>query len=211
MSEGSNDFAREVLENIPKQNLHFSYQNEPFQYDSYRHLHLLGMANMGLELDKIVAGKSYQEGEMTKRAGMIYSYCAEMFTVLMDYPAKLINETVDDGDLPNLAYVNSITYGKTALLIIEADCDFGTGRIVANKIMRGESLTGEETRTEEGFSVHYLYFDGDGKVQHESGRSSLIKRYVAEINNTTIAPLSCTVNKYADNSIGKLSIHVLLH
>lgn len=200
------EMAQQIMVDLPQQNsgLHLS---SPIPYYSYRHLHLLGYGNMGLNLDESVSGKSYKQKEMTKRTGMIYASVHELFRISMDYPEKLIVETIDEGELPDMSYINSISYGKTSLLIVESDSDFTPVKVVVGKVARGENLSADEASIRDGLDCWYIYFDNSG-VHIARGGYSLIERSVEEAValQSGIIPLSFTTNKLADNTVGTMEI-----
>lgn len=207
---GTDEMAQQIIADLPKQNLEFAYSSAPMQYTSYRHLHLLGMGNRGLRLDEMVSGEPYQSKEMTKRTGLIYTYSLKLFTIIMDIPSKLINETVSADQSRNMSYIYSVSYGKTALLLVETDSDYQAGRGVVNKIIEGEALSDEESRTKDELTIYYLYFDRTGTAQLVKGDAELIGRFGDEINSLGIMPLNFTVNRFEDNAVGHLTVDLKL-
>lgn len=200
------EMAERIIAELPEQNFRF-YLSSPIQYHSYRHLHLLGFGNLGLNLDESVGGKPYTQKQMSKRTGLIYSYALELFHVIMDVPEKLIVETPDERELPDMSYINGITYGKTALLLIESDYDFKTLKSVVAKIAGAEDLSGEDLKIRDDLDCWYVYFDRYG-VHLTKGNYSLIERSLDEINTspTAIIPLNFTTNKLENNSVGTMEI-----
>jgi len=200
--ENTDDLYREIKANYPNQNLHFTFQNTPIQYYSYRHLNLLGIGNLGLKLDEIINdGKSYQKEELGDRTGLLYSYCNILFNVTMDIPGELIQETISDDEAHKISYVSNIKYGKMAFLIIETDYDYNISKIVVEKIMKGSQLSEQEEKIKNSINANYLTFEEDGNLAITKG-IEVIRAYVSDIYNQPIIPLSFSVNRYDNNSIG---------
>lgn len=170
-------------------------------YTSYRQLYLLGMSNLGLSLDEMVSGKPYQEQEMGKRTGLIYTYSSKIFDAIMDYPpASAFSKR------PNTAYVIGVGYGKTASLLIETDHDYATAKNVVNKIIGKQALTEAETQIKQELDVYYLYFEADNQAKLVKGNSDLIGRFTSELNELPILPLNFVVVKSKDYSVGEVTI-----
>lgn len=206
-----NDFIEDIIAIIPKQNLKLSISS-PIQYLSYKHLHLLGKGNIGFNLDEIVGGQPYYECEMKHRTGILYTYAQECFSVIMDYPQLLINESIKEPELSSIAYINSITFGKTGLLFIEGDSDFATISNVVTKIMKDEELNNYDIHIKDNLAIWLLSFDKNGE-HFENGDFTLIRKYIKDqtaINSDQIIPLHFSVNKFNDHSLGALNIGVQL-
>lgn len=195
----------EIKANSPKQNMNFSYQTSPIQYNSYKHLNLLGVGNLGLKLDEIITGKSYIENELKNRTGLIYSYCNILFRTTIDLPYDLIKETIPENEKKELSYISNINYGKMAFLILETDYDYKTSTLVIGKIMKGLLLTEYEERVKNSINANYLFFNKDGSVNVVKG-IDLISKFVAEINEQPIIPLSFSINNYDKNSVGNFEL-----
>ena len=201
------DFAQQIIADLPDQNIQFQLSS-PIQYSSYRQLHLLGLGNIGLHLDEIVSGKSYLEREMSKQTGMIYSYSQKLFDITMDYPHKLINETVGTEELSDLLYINNVTYGKTAFLLVESSNTIISVKSIIGKIATGMNLSDEELQIANDLDIWYIYYDSNG-VQTLKGNYELVNNYINDCTNSSsngIIPLCFTVNKFKDNSIGNIDI-----
>lgn len=207
--DGFREFMQPILDELPTQSGAFHYSS-PMRYHSYRHLHLLGIGNMGLSLDEVLTGKPYMTKEMAKCTGMIYNYSSELFTVLMDMPEKLIEEEVAAEELSDMLYIQSITYGRTALMLVESHSEFKAAKGVVQKIIESECLTDREGAIAEELDVCYLWFDRDGTLKTARGGRELIGRFAGEIATLDIVPLSFTTNRLADHTVGELQIAFLL-
>lgn len=205
--EGMDELVQQIITDLPEQSVDF-YASSPMQYNSYRHLRLLGVGNMGINLDELISGKPYSEQEMEKKTGMIYTYSHELFSVVMDYPVdgELIKEKIELEKLSNMSYINSVSYGKTGLLLVESDYGFNAVKSIVTKIIENQSLNEEELPVKNDLAVWYVYFDHDG-VHAVKGDAALIKRYMDEMKTLSgIIPLSFTTNKLEDNSVGNMEI-----
>lgn len=211
-SKGKSDiFAEKIIKTIPFQNHYFNFDESPIIYKSYKHLNLLGLGNLGLELDELISGKSYTEAEMQKQTGLIYTYSQELFFTVMDYPDKISNVEID-GEINylKLAYVSKITYGKTAILIVETDSDSSMAQKVVKKVLQNRPLNNNEENVKKELDFYYLFFDRNGEAVKEQGKSELAYKYVKSLKENNIIPLSFSLNKYSDNSVSELSFSVHL-
>lgn len=200
--EVSDAMYEEIIANTPTQSDQLSISS-PYQFNSYKHLHLLGVGNLGLKLDELVTGNSYMNQEMGDRTGLLYTYSNVMFHSIMDLSQKLITEDLPDAEADKLAYINSIGYGRTALLIVESDYDYTLSKSVVSKIAKGESLTDEEKQVEASLTATYLYFDKDGAVRSSTGYQS-IAAYNEGFSTQPIIPLNFSVSNYKDDAVGDL-------
>ncbi len=203
------DFAREINQSLPQQNLNFSFSNTPIKYRSYRQLHLLGKGNLGIKLDELLTGVSYQDKELSNKVGYIFSYSMKFFDVIMDIPDKLIQEDItDEHILGSLSFVNNISYGKTAYLIIECpENDYGIKNII-DKLSEKVSLDSHERAILENANSYYIHFNEIKDVQFEHGKSNVIEKYINSINETPIIPLSFSALNYADHSLSKINLTI---
>lgn len=203
--ENTNGLYDEVKSKTPTQNISFSYQTSPIQYNSYKHLNLLGVGNLGLKLDEIITGKSYTQNELKNRTGLIYSYCNILFNTTMDLPANLIKETIPENEKKELSYISNINYGKMAFLIVETDYDYKTSTLVIGKIMKGLPLTEDEEKVKSSINANYLFFNKDGNINTTKG-IDVISMFVSEIKDQPIIPLSFSINTYNNNSVGDFEL-----
>lgn len=195
--------ADRIIAELPEESNRF-YYSSPIRYYSYRHLHLLGFGNLGLNLDEEVSGKPYTRQEMTRRTGMIYTCSQELFSLIMDYPEKLIDEPVAEQDL---VYINSIAYGKAALMLVESDYAFEDVKRVVSQIAAGETLSGKDATIREDLDCWHIAF---GSKEHSilRGDYRLIREGIDRINSLSqeIVPLNFSVNKLKDNSVGAMTV-----
>lgn len=201
--EAAHEMAKQIVAELSVQNLVFNYIG-PIRYNSYRHLHLLGRGNLGLNLDEMISGSPYTRKEMEKRTGMIYSGCQSLFDIVMDYPEKLIQETIGGDELRDLSYINSVSYGKAYLLVIESDDDFTAVNSVVNQIRRGSNLNDEDRKVRDALDVWYICFDQFG-AHAIRGNYTLIEDGTERLP-PQIIPVNFTTNKLENNSVGNMVI-----
>ncbi len=206
----TSDLAEEVITAVGDQNTTFTYSDTPIQYNSYRHLNLLGVGNLGLKLDELITGLSHEEAELGNRTGLIYSYCQELFTTTMDIPENLIQESLSDTEKEELSYVSNISYGRTALLVVETEYSYEVSSIAIKGYMQGADLEAEEEDVVDTADVWYVSFDGDGEAHIEAGGKALMMKYVNNIGSGEIIPLNFSLNNYSDNTSGRFSFSLTL-
>lgn len=88
-------YANKILDKNPSQNEAFISDGKGITYNSHRELNLIGTGNMGINLDKVISGKSYREQEMTKKNGLIYSFSHKLFTLSMDLEEHIVKEKIN--------------------------------------------------------------------------------------------------------------------
>ena len=200
------EMVRQITAELPIQNHKFNF-SDPVQYLSYRHLHLLGAGNLGINLEEMISGKPYTKKEMERRTGMIFTYEQTLFNITMDLPDKLICELVDEEELPNLSYINNIAYGTFALLLIESNDDFVAVKRVIKQIMSGSSLSDEDLKIRDALDVWHINFDNYG-AHTIRGNYTLILKSIARIYppTTDIIPIKFETTKLRDDSVGTMEV-----
>lgn len=210
-SQEIESLSREIIIELPTQNLQFNYNDSPIKYTSYRQLNLLGNGNLGINLEKAISGHSYIEKEMSKKHGFIYSYSMVLFDIVMDNQKKIVTENITDMKLlADLAYIKSINYGRAAYLLIETDENETNINSLMKKIFKNEALTKNDISLLNKLEAYYLYFDNDLKITVEKGNEAVIKKYISSINNSKIIPLTFSIQSYLDHSVMDISYKVAL-
>ncbi|MCD8167519.1 MAG: BACON domain-containing protein [Bacteroides sp.] len=204
-------FADDIIESLSQQSNRFYPGSSPIVYHSYRHLNLLGQGNLGIELDKIISGSSYRDAEMTSATGLLYSYSQRLFTIDMDIPRSFIEEEITDKELlKDLSCVGSISYGRTAFLLVETDEDQKNADQVVRKLIKREELNAAEKSMVEEMNICFLYFDADKKTVIEKEKYAAIEGYINSSNTLPIIPLSFSAQDYSDSSPSDLQITYVL-
>lgn len=202
---GMYDIVQQIIMDIPQQNISFS-SISPIQYTSYRHLHLLGWSNMGLALDNLINDKPYFEEEMEKATGLIYNYAIKLFNITMDIPERLINESINNTSSETISYINSIAYGKTALMLIESNFNASEVKNTVAKIMQSEPLTPDEQNIKKDLDICYIYFDNHNVPNAIHGGDYLIKQFLEDVNKLEITPLNFSINKLKNNTVNSFQV-----
>lgn len=203
--------AKKIINTTTFQNESFNYDEKPIIYNSYKQLNFLGVSNLGIKLEELISGKSYLNSEIKKQKGMIYTYSHELFYLIMDYPEKLSNNGIENEYYyTNLSYISQITYGKTALLIVETNSDVDIVQKIIKKLMQSYSLNDKEIGLISNADFYYLFFDNNGDIQTVKGNSDLVTKYKSSIEKNDIMPLSFSLNKYSDNSVSQLKFKLHL-
>ena len=207
--DATNALAQKAIAEQPTQNGEFYFY--PVRYNSYRHLHLLGKGNLGLDLvGLITGGRSYTDKEMERQTGIIYTYSRTLFSIVMDYPEKLIEETIGGDEISDMVYINSVNYGRTALLLVESDADFPEVNSVIFQIIRNTPLDDRESKIKNELTCRYVYFDNSGAHVSTGEASYLIGRYIDGAQSGAIIPVGFTVNEFAGNGVGEMEVELEL-
>lgn len=138
------------------------------------------MGNLGLALDELITGKSYKDEKMSKTSGFIDFYSQSLFSIDMDFPnSTVVQEELDPNDYPNenLAYINSVEYGRIGLLIIESDSDPKDIRTLLSKIKKSETLNVEDNTLLTTLDAYNIYFDKQQKLIVNKGKLDAIQSY----------------------------------
>ena len=128
----------------------------------------------------------------------------------MDYPDKLINETISEEQLPDMSYIAHMTFGRMSLLFVETDQEYTKAISVVDKIIKKEELSADDILVKNDLLAYYMYFDNSNNVQTVKGGDELIGRFVSEIGSLNITPIGFTTNKLSNNQVGNLAIEFTL-
>lgn len=205
-------YANKVLSENPKGQ--DSAQSIEAVYTSHRELNLIGVGNMGVNLDELVSGKSYQEQEMTKKSGLLFSFCQSLFTLSMDLQKDVVSEVLKEEDFPNncLSYISSVSYGRIGLLIVESDYDVDAVRSVVRKVLSSESLTTAENAILEELDAYHLYFDQSQKLISTKGKADAIEAYKTHVVDDlyNVYPFRFVAEDYFEHSTSLINFSVTL-
>lgn len=193
------ELAQIIIKDAPKESKTY-YVGEPILFRSYKYLHFLSMANLGFCIDEVMQENLYPDKNMDKDIGLIYSYSQSLFSILIDPSFLQPREETDFILQNNLSYINNITYGKTAFLIIESDGSKQLVDSIIKKVKLKENLSVEEKLFINSMDICYLYFSSDGTLQKDKSEdniSKIVNFYQVENNN--IIPLNYSVLDYITN------------
>ncbi len=171
-------FAQEIIKKISTQKSVSEY-NDVTEFYDYRQLRAVGIANLGVELDVLISGKSYKEQEMKRKYGMIYSFKRKVFGLDVDLPDKLIKEELKAADrAKGVSYVASVDYGNLGLLIVESDTDSRDLQAIIDKVVNtGYEPTAEEKALLDAADISYVYFNNNVEEQIKRGHLDVVKAY----------------------------------
>jgi|GEM_PF-6638602 len=190
------ELAQRIIKDIPKENKTYNV-GEPILFRSYNYLHFLSMANLGFGIDEVIQENLYPDKNMEKDIGLIYSYSQSLFSILIDPSFLQPREETDFILQNNLSYINTITYGKTAFLIVESDGSKQSINSIIKKVMLNENLSNEEKIFINNMDIYYLYFSPNGILQKgksEDNISKIVNFFQFEKDN--IIPLKFSVLDY---------------
>jgi hypothetical protein len=158
------------------------------------------MANLGFGIDEVMQDNLYPDKNMDKDLGLIYSYSQSLFSILIDPSFLQPREETDFILQNNLSYINNITYGKTAFLIVESDGSKQSVDSIIKKVKLKENLSGEEKLFINSMDICYLYFSSDGTLQKDKSEDNINKIVnFYQVENNNIIPLNYSVLDYITN------------
>ena len=193
------ELAQIIIKDAPKESKTY-YVGEPILFRSYKYLHFLSMANLGFGIDEVMQENLYPDKNMDKDLGLIYSYSQSLFSILIDPSFLQPREETDFILQNNLSYINNITYGKTAFLIVESDGSKQSVDSIIKKVKLKENLSGEEKLFINSMDICYLYFSSDGTLQKDKSEDNINKIVnFYQVENNNIIPLNYSVLDYITN------------
>lgn len=209
-------YANKILDKNPSQNEAFISDGEGITYNSHRELNLIGTGNMGINLDKVISGKSYREKEMTKKNGLIYSFSNKLFTLSMDLEEHIVKEKINKKDFPDnsISFISSVSYGRIGLLIIESNNDITKIRAVVNKIMQSNigKITQEDAAVLKELDAYHLYYNKSQKLVITKGNIDIIEAYKTQITDDiyNVFPFKINISDYFEHSLSSMNYKVTL-
>lgn len=206
--ESTNKMARDIISSYPEDNPNqILFLGSPLQYTSLRQLWAIGYGNLGIPLDE-ATGRTVGQDQMKNRTGLIYSYSNELFSIVMDYQEKQVAEDISADDGEEMVYINSISYGRTALLIIESDYSRLDVESAITRYLKKEQQLTKDIDILSSIQAWYLYFGSDGTLYSTQGSANMIESYFTSVSNSPIIPLNFTTNKFNDKSTGYISFKI---
>lgn len=176
-------------------------------YNSYRELFLIGMGNLGIELDKEISGDSYLNKEMSRQNGLIYSFYENSCTLMIDIPDALIKDTIISEEFKQAypAYISSILYGRIGLLLVEADGSIDIVRRLISNIIHKENyiLNNEEKLALNNLDAYHLFYDQSGILNKVIGNINAIYSYRDQMKSEAyeVCPIRIEVSDFFDHSL----------
>lgn len=206
-----NNYAEYILSQNPKQILSFTGDNGTVEFYSYRQLHAVGMANLGIKLDEIVSGSSYAEKEMQDKYGLIFSFRYSLFSLNMDIPedGTVIHEKLKESDeSKGVSYISSVNYGKLGLLVVQSGIDSREVRIAINNLIQDKALSSDERALIESSEICYVYFDNNNQVKTVKGTINAVEAYknaISPFSLDNIYPITFSVSDFATHAANTIT------
>lgn len=192
-------------------------QIEGFEYDlkqfsMYSEMKLAFGTNVDIcSLLKI--GSSYDSHKIRHRTGLFARVCQKNFEGVIDYPedGNIFSINSKLSEYPNAVYINSITYGRMAIISIESDASYNEVKsafkiALSLKKVNGEILMDAHTKK--------LLQEADIRIWIRGGNGADVVKTISgfdEFTNFVInggtftkdvpgQPIFCTANRVDDNS-----------
>lgn len=210
-----NNYANQILSKKPTGSERFLSDWNGTVYNSHRELHLIGISNMGINLDEIISENSYKVQEMTKKNGVIYSFCHTLFTLNMNLEHTVKEELNKDSFPDNtLSYISSVSYGRIGLLIIESDNNIAKIKPIVHKIRQSgsESLSANDIAILDELNAYHLFYDQSRKLKVINGKIYAIESYINQITGDfhDVFPYKFTLSDYFNNSQASMTFKMIL-
>lgn len=211
--EEQDAFAKSIIARKPTQNRLFIADKGSTQFYSLNQLRAIGLANMGLKLDEILTGEGYENTEMKKNNGVIYSYRRSLFSLDMDLPHRPVKEEIKPEDLAKgVSIVASVDYGRVGLLIIQSDYRAHRINAAVDKVLGDIALTEDDMDVIKLSDFTHIYFDNDNNVQVQKGQQEVIDAYKTKMmdDKDNWYPISFQAFDYTENMMSTFtfSFHV---
>lgn len=208
-------YANQILAKKPSQSEAFISDGKGVLFNSYRELNLIGVGNMGVNLDEVISKKSYEEQEMTKKNGLIYSFSHTLFTLNMDLQEHIVKEPIRKEDFPDnsISYISSVSYGRIGLLIVESDHDVTKVRTVIDKVLQpNANITQEDTDVLEELVAYHLYYNESQKLAMTEGKVDVVEAYKTQIADDiyTVFPFKFEISDYFERGETSMNFRITL-
>lgn len=192
-------------------------QIEEFEYDlkqfsKYSEMKLAFGANVDICSILKIEG-SYESNKIKHKTGLFARVCQKNFNGVIDYP--------DDGNIfknnsklsiyPNAAYINSITYGRMAIISIESDYSYSEVKSAFKIALNIKKVNGEISMDAH---AKKLLQEADIRIWVRGGNGADVVKTIAGfdefanfiVNGGTFTkdvpgqPIFCTANRADNNS-----------
>ena len=197
-------------------------QIEEFEYDlkqfsKYSEMKLAFGANVNIA-SIMKFESSAESNQIRHKTGLFARVCQKNFDGIIDYPedGNIFSNNDKIKDYPNAVYVNSITYGRMAIISIESDTTYTALKTAFKAALNAKMVNGEVSmdasseQTLQKAEIHIWIRGGKGAdaVATATGFNEFTKFIV---NGGTFTkdvpgqPIYCTVNRVDDNSAFSLN------
>ena len=209
--DATNKIFQDIKKCTPIQNITFNFSSKPIVYHSAKELNLISRGNIGINLDSLINGSGYKTIKMKHKTGFIYSVYNELFSIDMDYPNPcLIKNVLSCEDYKDLVYINSITCGKHAYIIIESDFTEKELKSAIMKLACHENLNNNDLEIINKLVKYSVYFDAERKIIVERQNASFINKIEDKIRKIPITYMNFSVLRLSDNTVTNLYYDIKL-
>jgi thiol-activated cytolysin len=192
-------------------------QIEEFEYDlkqfsNYSEMKLAFGANVDICSILKIDG-SYDSKKIKHKTGLFARVCQKNFESVIDYPedGNIFKDNSKLSKYPNAVYVNSITYGRMAIISIESDSSYSAVKSAFKIALNIKKVDGKISMDQNAMK---LLREADISIWIRGGNGSDVVKTINGfdefanyiINGGTFTkeipgqPIFCTVNKAEDNS-----------
>lgn len=192
-------------------------QIESFEYDlkqfsKYSEMKLAFGANVDICSILKIEG-SYESNKIQHKTGLFARVCQKNFDGVIDYPddGNIFSNNNKLSEYPNAVYVNSITYGRMAIISIESDSSYSAVKSAFKIALNIKKVNGEISMDAQ---AKKLLQEADVRIWIRGGNGVDVVKTIAGfdefanfiVNGGTFTkdvpgqPIFCTTNRADDNS-----------
>jgi thiol-activated cytolysin len=200
-------------------------QTEEFEYDlkqfsKYSELRLAFGANVNICSILKIEGSS-SSTKITRKTGLFARICQKNFDAVIDYPedGNIFKNNEDLSKYPSATYINSITYGRMAIISIESDSSYQSIKTAFKVALNAKKINGELSLDE---NTRKTLQTADVKIWIRGGKGEDVVKTIEGfdefqnfiINGGTFTcevpglPIFCTVNRVDNNSAFETSFDI---
>ena len=199
-------------------------QIEEFEYDlkqfsKYSEMKLAFGSNVDICSILKIEG-SYESNQIQHKTGLFARVCQKNFDGVIDYPedGNIFNDNSKLSKYPDAVYVNSITYGRMAIISIESDSSYNAVKSAFKIALKAKKVNGEISMNAQ---AKKLLQEADIRIWIRGGNGEDVVKTIAGfdeftnfiVNGGTFTkdvpgqPIFCTVNRADDNSAFSLKFN----
>ncbi len=192
-------------------------QIEEFEYDlkqfsKYSEMKLAFGANVDICSILKISG-SVESNNIKYKTGLFARVCQKNFDAVIDYPddGNIFSNNAKLSTYPNAAYINSITYGRMAIISIESDSSYSSVKSAFKVALNLKKVNGEVSMD---VQAKKILQEADIKIWIRGGNGADVVKTIAGfdefanfiVNGGTFSkdvpgqPIFCTANRADDNS-----------
>lgn len=188
---------------IPKQNIRFSHMLR--EIDTYNDLNaLFGQKINPTEFFGLPAS------EKSKQNMVVVHLEQSVFSIMMDLPddGSILNKVQEGYDVSNLIYLNSVTFGRKAVVLVESMQSLSKLKAAINDVMNKSDNPEKITETSRAIlsnsSIYVMISGGSSKINMQSGNAliEVLHRFSRPMTKDDfLLPVSFTAAWVKDNSM----------